>query len=325
MIERLDHLAATGLAPFIRPRGIVLNVVLHSLFADRSEFMGCEMDPHEAVAAEDLKAFVLDLRERGFAFTRPSELMSGNLRESGRYACLTFDDGYANNLRVLPLMEKYGLQATFFVASGNVVSGNAFWWDVVYRELRRRNWHPARIREEQRRLRTLACAEIPWLLAKEFGPQSLYPVGELDRPLSPGELRALAERCDVDIGNHTRDHACLTGCSLVEATSQIEGCQRDIEEMTGRRPRSIAYPYGNFGSAVSQMCRRLGLKLGLTTDEGTVKLRDICQGADLLRLPRVSLPRVTLDGRTEVGGQVERALVGAPFASAARWLRHSLA
>lgn len=45
---------------------------------------------------------------------------------------ITFDDGYVDNyLAAKPLLEKYGLPATFFIASGNVGQPREFWWDEL--------------------------------------------------------------------------------------------------------------------------------------------------------------------------------------------------
>jgi peptidoglycan/xylan/chitin deacetylase (PgdA/CDA1 family) len=45
---------------------------------------------------------------------------------------ITFDDGYIDNFTVAkPLLEKYQLPATFFIASGNVGSDKEFWWDEL--------------------------------------------------------------------------------------------------------------------------------------------------------------------------------------------------
>src|SRR5919198_4011570 len=45
---------------------------------------------------------------------------------------LTFDDGYADNLRVAkPLLEQTGTPATVFVASGYVRNRQPFWWDEL--------------------------------------------------------------------------------------------------------------------------------------------------------------------------------------------------
>lgn len=45
---------------------------------------------------------------------------------------ITFDDGYIDNYLVAkPLLEKYELPATFFIASGNVGQHKEFWWDEL--------------------------------------------------------------------------------------------------------------------------------------------------------------------------------------------------
>ena len=47
---------------------------------------------------------------------------------------ITFDDGYANNLhRAAPLLAKYELPATVFVAAGYTDSDAEFWWDELER------------------------------------------------------------------------------------------------------------------------------------------------------------------------------------------------
>lgn len=49
-----------------------------------------------------------------------------------RSIAITFDDGYRDNyLQAKPLLEKYALPATFFIASGNVGQAQEFWWDEL--------------------------------------------------------------------------------------------------------------------------------------------------------------------------------------------------
>ncbi|AKQ44833.1 hypothetical protein TH63_03065 [Rufibacter radiotolerans] len=49
-----------------------------------------------------------------------------------RTIAITFDDGYIDNYLVAkPLLEKYGLPATFFVTSGNIGKEEEFWWDSL--------------------------------------------------------------------------------------------------------------------------------------------------------------------------------------------------
>ncbi len=51
-----------------------------------------------------------------------------------RAVAITFDDGYADNVRVAaPLLARYGLPATLFLVSGAVDSDGEFWWDQLER------------------------------------------------------------------------------------------------------------------------------------------------------------------------------------------------
>lgn len=57
-------------------------------------------------------------------------------RASRRMIAITFDDGYADNLhQALPLLEKYGMPATVYVASGTLDTPREFWWDELHRLL----------------------------------------------------------------------------------------------------------------------------------------------------------------------------------------------
>jgi peptidoglycan/xylan/chitin deacetylase (PgdA/CDA1 family) len=51
-----------------------------------------------------------------------------------RAVLVTFDDGYADNLlRARPLLEKYDVPATVFIASGYAGADREFWWDELDR------------------------------------------------------------------------------------------------------------------------------------------------------------------------------------------------
>ena len=53
-----------------------------------------------------------------------------------RAACITFDDGYADNYQVaLPILRRHGLTATFFVATG-FLDGGRMWNDTVIESVR---------------------------------------------------------------------------------------------------------------------------------------------------------------------------------------------
>lgn len=62
------------------------------------------------------------------------ELVNGvkNKKVRKNSIAITFDDGYADNYSIAcPLLEKYAMPATFFVASANIDTSAAFWWDEL--------------------------------------------------------------------------------------------------------------------------------------------------------------------------------------------------
>ena len=63
-----------------------------------------------------------------------SSLAAGEI--PGRSVAITFDDGYRDNLdNGRPLLDRYGIPATFFIASGYIGSDGEFWWDAMDRVL----------------------------------------------------------------------------------------------------------------------------------------------------------------------------------------------
>jgi peptidoglycan/xylan/chitin deacetylase (PgdA/CDA1 family) len=61
-------------------------------------------------------------------------LTTGQLPE--RAVAVTFDDGYADNLwNAKPILRRWGVPATVFVASGYLGQPQGFWWDELYRVL----------------------------------------------------------------------------------------------------------------------------------------------------------------------------------------------
>jgi peptidoglycan/xylan/chitin deacetylase (PgdA/CDA1 family) len=71
-------------------------------------------------------------------------LWDGNI--PNRAVVVTFDDGYADNLhQAKPLLERYEIPATVFVAAGQVGNRREFWWDELDRLLLQPGTLPGRL------------------------------------------------------------------------------------------------------------------------------------------------------------------------------------
>lgn len=218
-----------------------------------------------------------------------------------REVAITFDDGYVDNLEVaLPLLQRRGIPATFFISSGQVLSGRGFWWDDLAAALLR-NPEPVSphlaFHELHDRLVAMAPAERDAALAAilEASPDALEAKPPR-RPLTASEVRAIAADSRMEIGAHSVHHAMLTALGAQERRAEIRQSRADLEAMAGRPVRAFAYPYGYFDDATVGEARDQGIEFACTCVPRRVRRTD-----DPLRLPR-------LEARDCGAGEFARAL-----------------
>ena len=152
----------------------------------------------------------------------------------------------------------------FFISSNHVLEGKAFWWDVLNRALVKAGLTEHRRNVEIARIKHLEAGRIDAYLHSHFGVDSMRPHSDRDRPFTRNELTSFARHRWVHLGNHTCDHAILTGCSPAEMQRQIQQCQDALTEIAGYAPLAISYPNGDHSAAVVDAARAAGLRVGLT-------------------------------------------------------------
>lgn len=284
-----------------RPKLIV--VMIHGLFNSLDEAFNQSVDPYQPFMVSDLCRLIEYFQATGYRFIRPDELHD-DLSHSRHRVLLTFDDGYANNLRALPILQRYGVPATVFVAAGNIRSGEAFWWDVLHRERAASRTPRGRVIAERQGMKAFDNATIKEKLRELFGADAMRPVGETDRPMTVAELKSFAADPLVTIGNHTVDHELLTQIPLMDARYQIEECQSMLLDWIGRAPDIIAYPNGNCDDTIVAEAERAGLSSGVMALRGKVRL-------PLPAAHRMRIPRYAMFGGDNLARQVRTAQ--APF------------
>lgn len=291
-----ERLASASFWPH-QGQGAVLCFLIHSLFVSKEEAHSGLLDPQQGFTVAMLREFLAYFTRAGYRFLSPLDL-SESLPQDGKYILLTFDDGYFNNMRALPLLEEFGAPAVFFVSSGHVKQGKSFWWDALYRESKKRGCLAKELRRRSAIYKQMAPPQIEADICSRFGRQALCPVSDLDRPFTPSELAKFANHPLVFLGNHTRDHAILTNCLTEEIRSQILDCQESLREITGKTPEIIAYPNGNCSQEIAEAARDAGLRFGMLVRPG--RNRFPVQGGT----PRaMTLKRFTLWGDLPVEAQ----------------------
>ena len=312
----VDHRAVALGLRFERPA--LLGFLFHAVFADRTEVESGQIHPQEALVEADFRRFVEHFLTAGYEFVSLTDVEAG-LATTGRYVCVTFDDGYANNLRVLGMLREYDVPATIFVTTGNVEHRRRFWWDTLYAERRHRGASEEAIDREIELLeRTMQPEAILTYLEEAFGRDSVSASSDLDRPLTTDEVKELAREPLITIGNHTRDHALLSRVTTDEIRDQIMAAQAYLEALVDSPIRTIAYPDGDYDARVVEIARELGLVCGLTT----VRRKEAVP-PDQARL--LELGRFQFERHADLETQLRVARSGIQVGNAARRIRRRYA
>jgi peptidoglycan/xylan/chitin deacetylase (PgdA/CDA1 family) len=261
LIRTTDAAVARAYLSVFRERTALLPFLFHTLFEDDRQIALNLLDPQDRMTVASFRRFVKYYLAHGYQFVGPEAILGG-LAPGGRYALITFDDGYFNNRLALTVLEELGVPALFFISTDNIRLGKCFWWDVLHRERVERKASPAEVELERRWLKTLRTEQIEEYLVATFGPGCLSPRGNIDRPFTVDELREFSRHPWVRIGNHTANHAILTNYPLDEARGQVARGQAWLTSTTGVTPDAIAYPNGAYNQSVIRTSGEIGLKLG---------------------------------------------------------------
>jgi peptidoglycan/xylan/chitin deacetylase (PgdA/CDA1 family) len=178
-----------------------------------------------------------------------------------RPVLMTFDDGYRNVLTLgAPILAEYEIPAVVFVCSGPVVRMESFWFVAL-----------ARRQGEAVVERAKGLGFHDWKEACRESRQIAEPTDPA-APLSPDEVRRLAETPGVEIGGHTLDHPILAKADVDEQRRQIAEDKAKLESWTGRPVRSFAYPNGrpalDYTSETVQVVAKAGFETAFTTRHG---------------------------------------------------------
>ena len=231
-------------------------------------------------------------------------LQAGSL--PARALSITFDDGYADNADIaLPLLQKHGLKASFFVSSG-FLDGGRMWNDSIIESVRQSPRDTAdltflgdgfsatedmRSVNARRSLLERLLRAIKYLTPEQRQPviatlQECLTVDRLPHDLMMrSEQVRLLRTAGMEIGAHTRDHPILCTLSADAAREEIQEGRKALEHILGEAVDVFAYPNGKPGQDYDavhvDIVRELGFKAAVSTSQGIAT-----KGDDLFQLPR---------------------------------------
>ena len=173
---------------------------------------------------------------------------------------ISFDDGYIDNYTIAkPLLEKYHLPATFFITNGSLGKQTEFWWDELEHifsndeEKHLQVWAqllPLTSEQQQKELTTI----------RTHPPRPEY------RCMNIEQLKEMAQNPLFSIGAHTVNHVSLAHQQVEVQREEIMNNAVWLNEVIGKMPRLLAYPYGKYNEASINIAREQGFDAAFTTD-----------------------------------------------------------
>ena len=254
----------------------VIGFYLHKIFSKESERTFENGNIAEGMTITAFENFIVYFKKRNFNFIDENDLLDEKLLTSRKNIYLSFDDGYFNNMQILPLLNKYKVKATVYICSNHCEENKGFWWDILARERHRQNiMTDQEQKDEVSKFYTLKWQQQDQLLQDEFGKDIMYLKNDLMRPMNPKELKLFSENSYITIGNHTTNHQNLCLYTHHEIVDCVQTCNTFLEKLIDQKVSSIAYPYGFFPENIKEVMVLSGIQVGQTVEEGRDNLADL--------------------------------------------------
>jgi peptidoglycan/xylan/chitin deacetylase (PgdA/CDA1 family) len=252
------HVVSSFLYPFVRlrnkfwPDGRVRMLVYHRI---------CEMPPKRRFEYYNIQPVSFAAQMECLAMGKYAVLTVGEVIEylsrgkamPRKAVCITFDDGYRNNYtEAFPVLQRYGLRATFYVVTEYMDSNRRFAW--------------------LKRDATTDLAE-----AQD---------AQVWQPLQWVEIQKMS-RNGMEIASHSCTHPDFSGLDPAAMDYELEGSRRHLIERVGNAANSFVCPFSIKGVAA----KRLKDELKKRDYKAAFLGRIGAAGAksDLFDLPRMSV------------------------------------
>jgi peptidoglycan/xylan/chitin deacetylase (PgdA/CDA1 family) len=277
--------------------GALLVLIYHRVFPTPDPLLTEEPDAQSFAAQMDLLREVCHVLPLAEGVER---LQRGSLPR--RAACITFDDGYANNCDVAaPILAARKLPATVFVATGYIGSGR-MWNDTVIESVRCAG-ERLDLTDLELGAHTLSDATS----RRSAIDNILRALKHLPQDVREAKSRAIAERTGcptadglmmseaqikqiagmgIDIGAHTVTHPILTRLDETAARNEILASKAGLEAIVGAPVTTFAYPNGrpqrDYDRSHVEIVRAAGFQAAVSAAWGAAGPR-----ADRYQIPRM--------------------------------------
>ena len=307
---------------WIRHRGRVVILTYHRVVSDqmvRDE----HIQPGMYVRGQSFEAHIAYLRNR-FTIISLDELLdlwqTNRVKSDQSYCVITFDDGWMDNYQfAFPVLMKYRIPATIFLATDFIGTARWFWPDQMMLLLEKGRQH-APGSAERRTVSTVLAETIGVMLSAGDG---IFRRIESGAPIDPDAVIELCKGVEVDrihqiidrlsrglhmdfpthrvllnwdevremagngvtFGSHSGSHRIMTQIPLSDVKTELIDSKKTMLEQGIKPVPVFCYPNGNFDWDIQELVRESGYLAAVGCEVGLEGVKP----SDLFALKRVSL------------------------------------
>ena len=206
------------------------------------------------------------------------EILDGTKVNTNKTVFISFDDAWSENLKLIPILEKYNIPITLFVPVKAIEDGD-LWLNIVRNEY-------SNIDESIKRglslkyLKNISYEHHEELYLAAKNKSIIRRV-----IMTKNELIKFAKY--ASIGSHTVNHPILSNSNKEQVKFELENSEKILNAWGLEINSSFAYPNGSYNDKIIDTIKESNYKYAFTTQPQFV---DLSKNEFKYKIPRICIP-----------------------------------
>lgn len=296
-------------APFVAGKGVIF--MLHRVLpeVERNQY---SLNKDIAITPEKLEEFILLFKQKGYIFISLDELndwLEDKINLQQKFICLTFDDGYRDNLiYALPILKKHKVPATIYITNCLPNGTGILWWYLFEEHIKKTNrfilnssnerieynWETIEHAHNQfssisESIKSIPSCELKSVLSTAF-KKTTSDFEQLCQSiaLSWEDIITLSKESLITIGAHTMNHISVKQQMEEIVFNEMKLSKSEIEKHIGKEVVHFAYPFGgefDVSKRDFEIAAKVGYKTSTLNQPGNIFKSNKANKQALARMP----------------------------------------
>jgi peptidoglycan/xylan/chitin deacetylase (PgdA/CDA1 family) len=295
-------------APLFAGKGLIF--MLHRVLPEQ-ERNQYTLNRDLAITPDKLEEFIVLFKQKGYTFISLDELsdwLDNKLKIKQKFICLTFDDGYRDNLtHALPILKKHQVPATIYITNCLPNGKGLLWWYLFEEHaktfsnikfestigVKEFQWESTEKAYEQfgavsETIKSIPFEELLEVMMKSFNKSAAeFEALCTSLSLTWEEIKKLSQEPLITIGAHTLNHIATKQQKTEWVEEEMMASKKEIEAHIDKEVNHFAYPFGGtFDVALrdTKLAQKVGFKTSTLNQPGNIFKR-IKNHQALARMP----------------------------------------